>query len=308
MTHEHMDHVQGLCRLNSIGRQVPAIDYAWLTGSAHPRYYQRFPEARKRIQLYRAAYDQVRLAAAQRGLLGRRSVRAFLANNDSRSTADCVTFLRKVARRRTYYVDRSFKPIAGGIIRFARRDFRSGDRRGKRRRTTADAAAAPVLAANGDWKKGLRAPVGVSQDALDALLKFASSGLGDNMLAIDRAANNTSVVFELEWRGWRLLFSGDAELRSWRMMERHQQLRPVHFLKVGHHASQNGTPPDSLLEKILPCRGRTTAGAQHWCLPALNVCGVPDDETVTRIRRRTDRIHLTTQVDLGKAVEIEFDG
>jgi beta-lactamase superfamily II metal-dependent hydrolase len=169
--------------------------------------------------------------------------------------------------------------------------------------------AAPVLSRAGRLQTGLRTPPGVSRDALNALLRFAGSGLGDNMLAIDRAANNTSIVFELEWRGWRLLFPGDAELRSWRTMERHSQLRPVHFLKVGHHASHNGTPPDTLLEIILPIAredDRPRYALISTCTDTYS--GVPDAETVSRIGRRVDRVYFTSEADVGKAIEISFDG
>jgi beta-lactamase superfamily II metal-dependent hydrolase len=127
------------------------------------------------------------------------------------------------------------------------------------------------------------------------------------MLAIDRAANNTSVVFLLEWRGWRLLFTGDAEIRSWRTMDRHRQLRPVHFLKVGHHASHNGTPPDELLERILPRRPQDDR--QRYALVSTcagTYAGVPDRATTARLRRRVDRIVTTNRVAVGKAVELVF--
>jgi hypothetical protein len=310
MTHEHLDHVQGLLRAHSVKQALPGIEYAWLTGSSHPRYYERFPEARKRIELYRAAYDRVRLAATQRGLLNLAPVRAFLANNNPASTQDCVAFLRTIATRRTCYVDRTFRAVPGRTHSFREARF---DIWAPERDTTAYYGrirpAAPVVGADGNPRTSMRAPTGVSQEALDALLRFAAAGLGDNMLAIDRAANNTSVVFELEWRGWRLLFAGDAELRSWRTMDRHAKLRPVHFLKVGHHASQNGTPPDALLEKILPAQ---RADARARCA-LISTCtatysGVPDEDTEARISKRVDRVHKTTDVDVGKALEIEFEG
>ncbi len=71
--------------------------------------------------------------------------------------------------------------------------------------------------------------------------------------------NNTSVVLLLEWRGRRLVFTGDAEVKtsfrgelkkgcsngSWNVMwaMQHDALKePVDFLKVGHHGSDNATP------------------------------------------------------------------
>jgi hypothetical protein len=39
--------------------------------------------------------------------------------------------------------------------------------------------------------------------------------IGESLRTVDQAANNTSVVFLLEWRIWRLLFPGDGEQKSW---------------------------------------------------------------------------------------------
>jgi len=90
--------------------------------------------------------------------------------------------------------------------------------------------------------------------------------------------NNTCVVFLLEWRGKRLLFTGDAEWTGrpvkkgrrngcWDVMllmdKKHGHLgKPLDFLKVAHHGSVNGTPfidkenaKQTILDNILP-RGR----------------------------------------------------
>ena len=58
----------------------------------------------------------------------------------------------------------------------------------------------------------------------------------------------------LQWRGWKLLFPGDAELASWKMMKAQGVLEPVHFLKVSHHGSHNGTPDGDVLEAFLPLK------------------------------------------------------
>jgi beta-lactamase superfamily II metal-dependent hydrolase len=154
----------------------------------------------------------------------------------------------------------------------------------------------------------LTAPLGVNQDAFDALLEFSRSGLGDEMLSIDRSANDTSVVFSIDWRGWRLLFSGDAELRSWRTMARERQLRPVHFVKVGHHASHNGTPAEDVLERILPRRrpdSRPRTALVSTCENTYN--GVPDHDTLARLERRVDALVKTTDAPVGSTVEIHFE-
>jgi beta-lactamase superfamily II metal-dependent hydrolase len=90
--------------------------------------------------------------------------------------------------------------------------------------------------------------------------------------------NNTSVVLLLEWRGRRLLFTGDAEWNgkgvrkghknsSWDIMlkvlrDAGHLSKPLDFLKVGHHGSVNGTPfvdkanaVHLVLDQILPKKG-----------------------------------------------------
>ena len=304
MTHEHMDHVQGLLCAESKGIPLPPIDYAWLTASASSTYYEEFHQAKRQRSLHLAAYDRVKCIAERRGLLNAAPVRALLDNNDPRRTDHCVRFLRDLARHKTSYVYRDFKPVAGEAHPFQETSFSiwapehdTSSYYGRMR---------PVM----QTKRGrkLKAPPGVKQDAFDALVEFSRSGLGDEMLAIDSSANNPSVVFAIEWRGWRLLFSGDAELRSWRTMEREKKLRPVHFVKVGHHASHNGTPSEDILERILPIRR-----PDSWPRSALvSTCentynGVPDHDTLARLERRVDALVKTTDASPGSAVEIQFD-
>ncbi|MFC2142134.1 hypothetical protein ACFLR7_04285 [Acidobacteriota bacterium] len=87
--------------------------------------------------------------------------------------------------------------------------------------------------------------------------------------------NNTSVVFLLEWRGHRLLFTGDAEWHGedveegekngcWDvMLKKDEQFghlaKPLSYLKVSHHGSINGTPFNAeegaeqpILDNLLP--------------------------------------------------------
>ena len=74
----------------------------------------------------------------------------------------------------------------------------------------------------------------------------------------DKLKNNLSVVLLLEWRGRRLLFTGDAEWQgkgvrkgrrnsTWDVMLHHPEVeqllvQPLDLLKVAHHGSHNGTP------------------------------------------------------------------
>jgi beta-lactamase superfamily II metal-dependent hydrolase len=71
---------------------------------------------------------------------------------------------------------------------------------------------------------------------------------------LDRAINNTSLVFVLEVGEVRVLFAGDAQWGVWegilRNPDARQLLAQVDAVKVGHHGSHNGTPR-SLAESIL---------------------------------------------------------
>jgi beta-lactamase superfamily II metal-dependent hydrolase len=96
-------------------------------------------------------------------------------------------------------------------------------------------------------------------------------------------------VFALEWRGWRLLLAGDAEIRSWKTMAREGVLKPAHFLKVSHHGSHNGTPADDVFEAILPAAPADnrlrTAVISTW---EDTYPGVPHSPTNTRLAEKGD--------------------
>jgi beta-lactamase superfamily II metal-dependent hydrolase len=131
--------------------------------------------------------------------------------------------------------------------------------------------------------------------------------MSEAVLAIDRAANNTSVVFTLEWRGLRLLFAGDAEQKRWALMAGRGLLEPVDFLKVGHHGSHNATPPDPILERILPMdnpAGRRRIALVSTCEHTYG--GVPHAPTIERLETRCDEVVNTESVDPGGPVMISF--
>jgi hypothetical protein len=90
--------------------------------------------------------------------------------------------------------------------------------------------------------------------------------------------NNTSIVLLIEWRGRRLLFTGDAEWEGkevkkgrsnscWDVLLKEDESnghlnKPLDFMKVSHHGSINGTPffdlvgaQQPVLDKILPLGG-----------------------------------------------------
>lgn len=299
MTHEHMDHVKGLLyAADRLGVPLRAR-YAWLTASADPRYGERYPDAvKKRLQAERA-FRSARTALAASA---RSAFEALLLNNDYRETEKCVEHLRGIAKT-TSYVHRESDLRGTHPFREAKLEIWAPEA------DTSDyyGRFTPAAFAFADDEDGERAgpaasvtpapPPGVDMTAFHALLDFRRRGHGANLFTIDRAANNTSIVFSLDWRGWTLLFAGDAEIRSWKTMEKEGVLRPVHFLKVAHHGSVNGTPADGLLDAIFPPDGdgRTRRVAVSTCEGSY--AGVPHGPTLDRLAERVDEVVSVLDLD-----------
>lgn len=318
MTHEHLDHVQGLFYCASTFNKRIAAKQAWLTGSADPHYYDngKHPDAKRQALAAQAALRiaTARLNAAQAASPG---VSTLLRLNDPKDTSDCVDFLRTklTSAGGVHYVDRTtkvsklwkgpgkitllgpeedtadyygrFKGIAGGLAKLGIEDFDDLD------------GIAPTAEPSPP-------PRGVDAGAFYNLLD-ARHGATSSLLAIDQAANNTSVVLLLEWKGWRLLFTGDAEKRSWRTMDARTQLKPVDFLKISHHGSHTGLPPTPILDKVLPrpaagepIKRRAVVSTYPGTYP-----GVPDDATINAVAERA--VVLSTRDEPPKPfVEIRF--
>ena len=313
MTHEHLDHVQGLP--HAAWKLYPddfaarlKVRHVWLTASAAPDYYDRFPEAKKK----RAAL--LEMHARLRALLGPQPPpRLFelLANNDPTKTGQCVEFLRGLSPTKTAYLFRGAK--LGGRHPFKEAKFEvwapeedTSDYYGPFQPLALDGAAVAGAAAAAALPPP--PPPGVDVGAFLNLLAARADGVGDNLLAIDQAANNSSLVFALEWRGWRLLFPGDAEVRSWKTMAREEVLKPVHFLKVAHHGSHNGTPAGEIFDAILPAsppdaRPRCAA-ISTW---TETYSGIPHPPTDQRLASRAT-LYSTLDDPAALFFDLEFPG
>ncbi len=254
LTHEHLDHAQGLFYgAEKLGIELKAR-YAWLTASAAEDYYERFPEAKKRRDVYQAILGLVQASPELRTPW----IDALLLNNNPAAIDACVAHLRQIApAQRTSYVYRGCQLRRRHPFRDARFEVwapeeDTSEYYGRFRPMSFARAQAMADQEGQSVSTEPLPPPGVDTGAFYDLVDIRRSSFVDNLLAIDYAANNTSIVFLLEWKGWRLLFPGDAEHRSWKTMDKHGQLRPVHFLKASHHGSANGVPPADLLQAILP--------------------------------------------------------
>jgi beta-lactamase superfamily II metal-dependent hydrolase len=317
MTHEHLDHVQGLphaaWKLPPKGKFLDKlkVEWVWLTASAAPKYYETHPDAKKKKLEFEAMYSRIRSHLAADATPLAASLWAYLRNNDAASTTQCVDFLRKLNPKRTAYVYRGAKikgkhPFKEATLDVWAPEEDTSTYYGRFQPLTASSATTRSRTVNAEALA--EPPPGVDVGAFLNLLAARRNGISDNMLAIDQAANNTSVVFALEWRGWRLLFPGDAEVRSWKTMQQQGVLKPVHFLKVAHHGSHNGTPDDDILELVLPKKSpdkrKRVAAISTW---TETYSGIPHTATNTRLKSRCDL--KTTLDDKGKLFyEVVFDG
>ncbi|HEY3421141.1 MAG TPA: hypothetical protein VGK23_11375 [Methanomassiliicoccales archaeon] len=318
MTHKHMDHVQGLLYSNQ--KVLPnhdlkdklKVQHAWLTASSAPDYGDAHPEARRKLDEAKACYGEIECFMAASGEPMPMAVMALMANNNPRDTSDCVDYIRSLAEH-TWYVHRESDLTDKHNFREAHLEILAPEE------DTSDyyGSFQPVrLGVKPGKEKGKKPvlctpipPSGVDAGAFYDLVTIRRSGSMENLLAIDKAANNTSLVLYLEWRGWRLLFPGDAEQRSWQVMDKQDLLRQVDFEKVGHHGSRTGTPSPEILEKILMID--PPSSRRRYCAISTfdgTYGGVPDPDTLTEIERRCDELKDIRKVRKGEYIDIQFPG
>lgn len=330
MTHEHMDHVQGLfySETKENLERLP-VDVAWLTASSALDYYDRewpnededgnpIKKPGQALAEMESIYDvSEQYVSAQKDLGETVSnfVESLLFNNNPRSSADCVNYLRNLASgENTHFVYRGMEsldelhPFEVARIKVWAPEENTAVYYGSFRPVNLAMASG-----NGGGPTRIvepEPPAGVDAGAFYQLVESRRGAFVDNLLAIDRAKNNSSVVFCLEWQGWKLLFPGDAEIRSWKEMNKRDQLEEVHFLKISHHASHNGTPDDELLDKILPPpvpggRDRVAVASTY----PNTYSGIPDTLTLRRLEDRNVRTFMVYEAlgdippDLGGPAE-----
>lgn len=306
MTHEHIDHIQGLY-YGEVKEQLPrlTVNTAWLTASAEEGYYSReWPtqdehgnpmktpaKALAEWETWYKAITQYTEARNAAGDLLPSLVSSMLLINDPNSSSECVTFLRGLSAGETYYIFRGMEELgAQHPFEVARMQVWAPEENtavyyGRFRDTALGVAPGPEGAPS--QLLILLPPPGVDAGAFYRLVEARKQAYMDNVLTIDKSKNNSSIVFCLEWRGWKLLFPGDAEERSWKEMDKRDVLEPVHFLKISHHASHNGTPEDELLDKVYP--RQTPDGRERVAVASTypgNYGGIPDQTTLKRFKDR----------------------
>ncbi len=312
LTHEHLDHAQGFFySKKEFGKTIKAKQ-VWLTGSADPTYYDdnKHPGAK---QEKKAAFAAYRAAMVRLNALPAVSffTAVLMANNNPRSTFDCVKFLREELAKPedVHFVDRTtdlspLQPAKSAKLTLWAPEENTADYYGKFKPLAASLGFGDNVKFD-DLDLGLKEPKdlelpqpppGVDAGAFYNLLDVRHSNAASTLLNIDQAANNTSVVTLIEWKGWRLLFTGDAEKRSWRQMDKLGLVQPVHFLKVSHHGSHTGMPPEEILEKLLPMPASSAGKKRKSAVSTYpgNYDFVPHEDTLKELKKRT---RLTSTLD-----------
>lgn len=293
VTHEHKDHIAGFDPNVFANIDVGAV---WMNCAMDPKH----PQAKKTRKLRRLAETAMRGLAALGPSLGPRAnelLSVFQINNAGAMQALRKTLLKggeptyvhagqtnethgiKLHKAKIHVLSpeldfdrfylgvtaqRTLKGVLGAADLDTEEDTEgAADDRPEETAVTPDTVVEPPL------------PRNISPAAFRALRARMQS----NALAFaemdGKLKNNSSVVLLLEWNQKRLLFVGDAEWHgafkdgkmngAWNVMwsQRKDLLgKPVDFLKIGHHGSENSTPWDmgegkateasAILDAILP--------------------------------------------------------
>jgi beta-lactamase superfamily II metal-dependent hydrolase len=332
ITHEHWDHVQGLPYADEHVfpdedlKVLLQVRHSWFTCSAAPSYYETHPEARKALAAFDEVYAQLQdLWRADQEQARDTYADVLMINNNRNATGFYIDRLRMLAGEpNTHYVHRRREGHPEDSL-VGKHPFHELELSiWAPEEDTADyfprlqpmALNVTPGGTEGDmpFLTSVIPPCGVDAGAFYDLVSTRQRTFLDNLLAIDKARNNSSMVILLAWRGWKLLFPADAETASWRMMHKQNQLEEVHFLKVSHHGSRTGMPPLEILDQILPGETQVASdGRPRYAVVSTapeTYPGVPDPDTLDELRRRCALFSTKEDVeDAGHLyVDLEFEG
>ena len=319
MTHEHLDHMEGFRSQKKIFDAM-TVDYVWMSAPSKPGYYKKFPKSAPQKKLRALAQTYADALAARKVQLAP-SFEALMLNN--LNNVERVEYLRGLPRKKVLYLRRGNsvrrKPFSDAVkitILAPEKDMsvyygRSHDHTFTSMAKTLTASSS-AQNGGGDWfdfpkVRRVDAPLNLSSGDWTRLHESVQAGGAAAIRQIDKAANNTSLVFLIEAHGKRLLFTGDAELESWDVIEKKaaRHLKPVDFLKVSHHGSHNGTKL-KLLDKLLPVARKSKATVLVSTKSKIygTTNPVPDASLLKELRKRckklvsTDKLRVKLWVDV----------
>jgi beta-lactamase superfamily II metal-dependent hydrolase len=113
-------------------------------------------------------------------------------------------------------------------------------------------------------------------------------------VALESAVNGTSLVLLFELDGASLLFPGDAQWGTWKLLLGDENvmalLEHTTFLKVGHHGSHNATPR-AFLEALISARANRDGPPDLWAMMSTHPIAmwkeIPKAELIDALHRAT---------------------
>ena len=314
VTHRHEDHIKGF---NPSFFKNMVIKNIWLTGAMNEDH----PQAKNTRALHQHATNQMRALARSRVALSpelRDLVALYGVRNDKATTALTETLPKNNDIKPTFVFagqdsdDHGISVPNTKIYVLAPEHDIDGFYLGEETvRSISAMSPGGTTAPRTQRKESKKSPKNISTAEFRNLqTRMLSNALA---FAVDDSSiqNNVSTVLLIEWGKRRLLFVGDAEWKSefkrgkkngsWNVMwhERKALLdKPIDFLKVGHHGSQNATPwnrhaddqheVNQILNAILPLpAGRKKPTAQ--CIVSTKrkqYDTIPDGELLVELGRR----------------------
>ncbi len=112
-----------------------------------------------------------------------------------------------------------------------------------------------------------------------------------------KTGNEASMVFELNYLEFRMLFTGDLEGTGERELEKSGKLKKCSVLKVAHHGSKNSTS-ETFMEETRPAIAFISSGIN-------NRYGHPDKETLEKLKKYGCIIFQTKKKG---AITLQTDG
>jgi len=311
MSHEHLDHMEGFRDQRAVFDGM-TVRQVWMPIMSRPGYYEEFTKARpqKAALLALAAFVE-RWQQANRFRLVPDPIQTVVANNNmfDLSNVERVDYLRRLAKTTRYFscsrksgsaqhglgagvkVD-VLAPESDASVYYGRlpdHAFGLGERLSH---------AASTMHGRHRGGRALRRPPHMPADEFDRLKDEIAELDMSSVFAIDKAANNTSLVLRITVGDKVLLFAGDAEEESWAQMVRRKTVTPVDFLKIAHHGSINGMPfkgQGSVLDALLRTNKRTTAlvSTCRGVYGESKDTEIPSHELLDALKQRCRRVVVT---------------
>ena len=307
MTHEHLDHMEGFYSQRKIFDRMN-ISQVWMSLPSDPKYYADYPAAKEHKRMKSAARAFANSLESKNAVSLAPSFEALLLNN--LNNKDRVEYLRNLGNVPPLYLRRGSTinslPASKNIkfrVLAPEKDMSVYYRRSSHYMALMSASLAMDTDSLNRWsfpnENRVSKPLNINDSDWADLHHSIQTGAVDAVRSIDKAENNTSLVFVIETHGKRLLFSGDAELESWEIMMKKsgKYLNAMDFLKISHHGSHNGTHPD-VLDLLLPKENKSNA--QVLVSTRSKIYGtkhpVPDESLLTELRTRCKKLHSTDKI------------